>query len=307
MPCSSEGLKKVDGTGSEREDHLPASQRGTSGIPRQDVRCRDHGVLHAQCRQSRAGGRRDSPCHETGRHDLSAWNFPVRSSAGSGPCTIGIHSGCFPGSARKWRGTRPASTNISPPRFGTFPDQERLATVLLDAGFRQVSYRNLTGGIVAIHVAVKCRAQRCSDQTTTIARMNSILYIFLPCKKVYPIGVTYLADFIHRRKPDVRQRILDLSLFPDVATEPGNPRCRHRVQAGPRLLLLARHSDLFARTRVTLRWNMRSIFTLRAIRIKRVVASFAGLKQLYRYYSHIQTILSYPWLIAKRSSRRRRS
>ena len=45
--------------------------------------------------------------------------------------------------------------------------------------------------------------------------MNSILYIFLPCKKVYPIGVTYLADFIHRRKPDVRRRILDLSLFPD--------------------------------------------------------------------------------------------
>ena len=38
--------------------------------------------------------------------------------------------------------------------------------------------------------------------------MNSILYIFLPCKKVYPIGVTYLADFIHRRKPDVRQRIV---------------------------------------------------------------------------------------------------
>ena len=45
--------------------------------------------------------------------------------------------------------------------------------------------------------------------------MESILYIFLPCKKVYPIGVTYLADFIHRRKPEVRQRILDLSLFPE--------------------------------------------------------------------------------------------
>ena len=41
--------------------------------------------------------------------------------------------------------------------------------------------------------------------------MNSILYIFLPCKKVYPIGVTYLADFIHRRKPEVRQRIVDLN------------------------------------------------------------------------------------------------
>ena len=129
--------------------------------------------------------------------------------------------------------------------------------------------------------------------------MNSILYIFLPCKKVYPIGVTYLADFIHRRKPDVRQRILDLSLFPSVATEPGDSRCRHRVQAGPCLFLLARHSDLFARTRAIPRWNMRSIFILRAIHFKRVVASFAGLKQLYRYYSHIHTILSYPWLIRK--------
>ena len=29
------------------------------------------------------------------------------------------------------------------------------------------------------------------------------------------------------------------------------------------------------------------------------MASFAGLKQLYRYYSHIHTILSYPWLIRK--------
>ena len=39
------------------------------------------------------------------------------------------------------------------------------------------------------------------------SEMHSILYIFLPCKKVYPIGVTYLADFTHRRKPDVRQHI----------------------------------------------------------------------------------------------------
>ena len=33
--------------------------------------------------------------------------------------------------------------------------------------------------------------------------------------------------------------------------------------------------------------------------LKRVVASFEGLKQLYRYYSHIRANLSYPWLIAK--------
>lgn len=36
-----------------------------------------------------------------------------------------------------------------------FPDQEALASELRCAGFSEVSYRNLTGGIVAIHVAVK--------------------------------------------------------------------------------------------------------------------------------------------------------
>ena len=36
-----------------------------------------------------------------------------------------------------------------------FPDQETLAAELKAAGFSAVSYRNLTGGIVAIHVATK--------------------------------------------------------------------------------------------------------------------------------------------------------
>lgn len=42
-----------------------------------------------------------------------------------------------------------------PASIRTFPDQERLCQVLRDAGFRQVSYKNLSGGIVAIHVATK--------------------------------------------------------------------------------------------------------------------------------------------------------
>jgi demethylmenaquinone methyltransferase/2-methoxy-6-polyprenyl-1,4-benzoquinol methylase len=36
-----------------------------------------------------------------------------------------------------------------------FPDQEALASELRCAGFSDVAYRNLTGGIVAIHVARK--------------------------------------------------------------------------------------------------------------------------------------------------------
>jgi demethylmenaquinone methyltransferase/2-methoxy-6-polyprenyl-1,4-benzoquinol methylase len=33
----------------------------------------------------------------------------------------------------------------------TFPEQERLAQIIAEAGFGRVQYRNLSGGIVAIH------------------------------------------------------------------------------------------------------------------------------------------------------------
>lgn len=128
--------------------------------------------------------------------------------------------------------------------------------------------------------------------------MESILYIFLPCKKVYPIGVTYLADFIHRRKPDVRQRILDLSLFPD----------------GQRISAVRDAATEFKPDLVCFSWRDIQIFSphegdsslehafnfyFASNPLKRITASFAGVKQLYRYYSHIRAALSYPWLIAK--------
>lgn len=128
--------------------------------------------------------------------------------------------------------------------------------------------------------------------------MNSILYIFLPCKKVYPIGVTYLADFIHRRKPDVRQRILDLSLFPD----------------GQRISAVRDAATEFKPDLVCFSWRDIQIFSphegdsslehafnfyFASNPLKRIAASFAGVKQLYRYYSHIRAALSYPWLVAK--------
>jgi demethylmenaquinone methyltransferase/2-methoxy-6-polyprenyl-1,4-benzoquinol methylase len=42
-----------------------------------------------------------------------------------------------------------------PASIRTFPDQEALKELLLKAGFRQVEYQNLSGGIVAIHIATK--------------------------------------------------------------------------------------------------------------------------------------------------------
>ena len=59
-----------------------------------------------------------------------------------------------------WIGTKVAGDTTGvyeylPASIRMFPDQERLCEVLREAGFSQVSYKNLTGGIVAIHVAVK--------------------------------------------------------------------------------------------------------------------------------------------------------
>lgn len=59
-----------------------------------------------------------------------------------------------------WIGTKVARDGTGvyeylPASIRNFPDQERLGQLLREAGFQTVDYHNLTGGIVAIHVAVK--------------------------------------------------------------------------------------------------------------------------------------------------------
>ena len=41
---------------------------------------------------------------------------------------------------------------------------------------------------------------------------QSILYIRLPCWKIYPGGVIYVADYIHKQRPGIKQHLLDLAL-----------------------------------------------------------------------------------------------
>lgn len=128
--------------------------------------------------------------------------------------------------------------------------------------------------------------------------MNSILYIFLPCKKVYPIGVTYLADFIHRRKPEVRQRILDLSLFPEAQRSAAVRDAATEFK--PDLVCFSwRDIQIFSPHEGDSSLEHAFNFYFASNPLKRITASFAGLQQLYRYYSHIRAALSYPWLIAK--------
>ena len=44
--------------------------------------------------------------------------------------------------------------------------------------------------------------------------MKTVLYVKLPCEKIYPGGLTYIADYVHKRNPEVQQTIFDLSLIP---------------------------------------------------------------------------------------------
>jgi len=128
--------------------------------------------------------------------------------------------------------------------------------------------------------------------------MNSILYVFLPCKKVYPIGITYLADFIHRRRPEVRQRILDLSLYAQAE----RPRVLRETAAAfqPDLVCFSwRDIQIFSPHEGDASLEHAFNFYFASNPFKRAVASLQGLKQLYRYYGDIRANLSYPWLIRK--------
>ncbi|MCY7323772.1 MAG: B12-binding domain-containing radical SAM protein [Phormidesmis sp. CAN_BIN36] len=45
---------------------------------------------------------------------------------------------------------------------------------------------------------------------------NRILYVRLPCNPIFPIGVIYLADHVHKQFPNVDQKILDLGTVPPL-------------------------------------------------------------------------------------------
>ena len=45
-------------------------------------------------------------------------------------------------------------------------------------------------------------------------KVRSVLYVRLPVWKIWPGGVVYVADFIHKQRPDLTQEILDLAVIP---------------------------------------------------------------------------------------------
>ncbi|MEL6440286.1 MAG: photosystem II high light acclimation radical SAM protein [Cyanobacteria bacterium J06621_8] len=64
-----------------------------------------------------------------------------------------------------------------------------------------------------------------------------ILYVRLPCNPIFPIGVVYLCDHIHKQFPEVEQKIFDLGAVPPLDFNQALDRCIDQFQ--PSLLVFS--------------------------------------------------------------------
>jgi len=130
-------------------------------------------------------------------------------------------------------------------------------------------------------------------------RQRAVLYVFLPCKKVYPLGVTYLAHFLHQHHPDAPQHILDLSLI--------SPEKRHAVlletvaRFKPDLIAFSwRDIQIFAPHEGdgSLQYAFDFYYSMNPI--KKMVAAVYGLHALWLYYNNLREHFTYFKLIDKK-------
>lgn len=66
---------------------------------------------------------------------------------------------------------------------------------------------------------------------------EKILYVRLPCNPIFPIGVVYLADHVHKQFPEIQQRIFDLGTVPPLDFKPALDRAIDEFQ--PTLLVFS--------------------------------------------------------------------
>jgi len=66
---------------------------------------------------------------------------------------------------------------------------------------------------------------------------QKILYVRLPCNPIFPIGVVYLADHVHKLFPEVEQKIFDLGTVPPLDFQKALDQCIDEFQ--PTLLVFS--------------------------------------------------------------------
>jgi radical SAM superfamily enzyme YgiQ (UPF0313 family) len=127
---------------------------------------------------------------------------------------------------------------------------------------------------------------------------KAILHVWLPCKKIYPVGLTYLASYIHQKHPEIKQRLLDLSLLPRPAR--AGELKRTLLEINPDLVLFSwRDIQVFAPHEGDPSLKYAFNFYYSPNPVKKLIASIKGLQYLWVYYQNIRETLSYPWLVYK--------
>ncbi len=59
---------------------------------------------------------------------------------------------------------------------------------------------------------------------------DKILYVRLPCNPIFPVGVVYIADHIHKVFPQIKQEIFDLGTVPPLDFDKALIECIDRFQ-----------------------------------------------------------------------------
>lgn len=59
---------------------------------------------------------------------------------------------------------------------------------------------------------------------------QKILYVRLPCNPIFPVGVVYLADHVHKLFPNVEQKIFDLGTIPPLDFQKALDKCIDEFQ-----------------------------------------------------------------------------
>jgi len=121
---------------------------------------------------------------------------------------------------------------------------------------------------------------------------KSVLFIFLPCKRVFPLGITYLAQILHQYHPEARQRILDLSTIERRARHSAVREILHDFN--PDLIAFSwRDIQVFAPHEGDDSLKYAFDFYYSPNPIKRVAASVEGIKHLWTYYRNLGEHFSY--------------
>lgn len=118
--------------------------------------------------------------------------------------------------------------------------------------------------------------------------IERVLYVRLPCNPIFPIGVVYLADHVHKVFPHVEQRIFDLGTVPPLDFAPALDACVDEFQ--PSLLVFSwRDIQIYAPVGGRGGNPLQTAFEFYYARnpLQRLRGALSGLKVTTAYYSEL--------------------